>query len=83
MENPTENEVLIVKQLHAWQQSTIPTISIEARTYESMFSFLTPRNRVVEGDKVHFYIVDREKAIEEVKAHYRLFDGSQKHRDSV
>lgn len=83
MDNPTEKEVLIVKQLHEWQQLTVPTISIEARTYEDMFSFLPPRNMVVEGSKIHFYIVDREKAIEETKAHYRLFNGSQKHRDSV
>jgi hypothetical protein len=76
MDTKELTEVLVVKYLRIWEQTKLRTISIEADTYNAMFSFLPPRNIVTAGDKILFYIVDKEEALTQSKAHYRLFNGT-------
>lgn len=69
-------DVIAAKFLRVWTRSKRKKVSLDADTYAALFPYLERLGVIKEKgkDKVLFVIVDREKAIEQVKEYRNLQD---------
>ena len=85
METEIQRDILVVKILSTWVSCPRKRLSIDASTFTQYFPFLSQHVEDTVHDRtsgnIKFLIVNKETAIREAKAHYRLHYGTSLHRD--
>lgn len=79
-------QVISMKLLSRWKRSKRKVVTLDAQLYKDYFSFLTPRNMVIDSkntDRILFVQFDRLAAIKAIEEKEELHYGPQICRSGI